>query len=202
MCAWYTGGQISCAFGVDAYQKLCTGICLINSAGRLTDRDNSSEASPSGAMGLARYAVRKWRWVRLLAARTLLRQLQGRIDTTLQKVYPKHGIEVGGELAQEIKRASLDFGAVEVLCSGLIIPSQRSLSELLSAYDGPLLIFNGLLDPLGDVPRRTDRLAEIYPKASVVRVDAGYVFLFFFFLFFFLLFFLVVFNSLTDLCAL
>lgn len=170
-CFERIGGYLACAFGTDAFRKTCAGICLINSAGRLSD---SSAGEPtSNTRSRVQYWLRKWRWARMLIGRVLLRQLQGRITRTLNVVYPIVPLTDDSGLPDEIMRASLDYGAVEVIASGLIIPAARSLSRLLRDYDGPLLVFNGVLDPLGDVKTRTERLGQLYPSATIVAVQAG-----------------------------
>lgn len=111
----------------------------------------------------------------MLAGRLLLRYLQGRIVKTLNSVYPIHPVKEDSYLPEEILRASLDYGAADVLASALIMPVARSLERLLSSYDGPLLVFNGVLDPLGNVKLRTETLRKLYPAATVATVQAGYV---------------------------
>lgn len=155
----------------DGYGDICSGVCLINSAGRLTAREPGELTG--GELTGAKYWFRQWKWVRMLVGGLLLRQLQGRVLKTLNAVYPTHPLEEGSGLPEEIVRASLDHGAVEVLASGLILPDSRSLREMLDRYEGPLLVFNGVLDPLGNVRERTETLREIYPSATVVTVDAG-----------------------------
>lgn len=169
---YYVGGYFACAFGTDAHNELCVGVCLINSAGRLQPEDPTLKES-IGITTRALNALKKYRWSRLLVGRLLLRQLQGRVTKTLDAVYPVNPLEKDSKLPQNILRASFDYGAVEVIASGLITPSPRSLSELLKKYDGPVLVFNGMLDPLGDLNTRTLGLRQVYPKATIVAVEAG-----------------------------
>lgn len=147
-------------------------MCLINSAGRLRDSDDSLTES-IGLAGRALAVLKKYRRTRMLVGRILLRQLQGRVAKTLNAVYPINPLDKDSRLPQEILRASFDYGAVEVIASGLITPKPRSLLELFRHYDGPLLVFNGLLDPLGNLQTRTMGLRELYPQATIVTVEAG-----------------------------
>lgn len=126
-----------------------------------------------GIVGRFLDVLKKNRRTRMLIGRILLRQLQGRVAKTLNAVYPINPLEKDSRLPQEILRASFDYGAVEVIASGLITPKPRSLFELFKNYDGPLLVFNGLLDPLGNLQTRTLGLKEIYPQATIVAVEAG-----------------------------
>lgn len=163
---------MSCAFGVDAHPTLCAGICLINSAGKLVD---AREPSPSVEEkdGFVQYVAKNSRFARSLFGNLLLKSLQGRVDKTLKMVYPKNPDAADEELATEIRRNSQDFGASEVIASGLILPPPRSLSTLLAKYNGPLLVFQGELDPLNNARKRADTIQEQYPNATMVRVQAG-----------------------------
>lgn len=88
-------------------------------------------------------------------------------------VYPVNPSAADKRLATEIRRDSLDYGAVEVLASGLNLPPPRSLSALLRLYTGPLLVFQGRLDPLGKPVDRAQKISQQYPAAKVVMVEAG-----------------------------
>lgn len=113
------------------------------------------------------------RTARVLAGEILLRSLRGRIQKTLRAVYPTNPAAADEELAYNIRRDSLDYGAVEVLASGVILPPPRSLTELLNQYNGPLLVFQGELDPLNNAKERANKIEAQYPQATVVRVNAG-----------------------------
>lgn len=167
-----TGGYVSFSFGVDAYQELCLGVCLINSAGKLEDGE-PSEPPIAPRKGIFKTMTENSRMIRLLASNFLLRNLRGKIETTLKQVYPINPDAADKELVEEIRRDSLDYGAAEVLASGLILPPPRSLSRLLQLYSGPLLVFEGRHDPLGDHVSRTEKIAAQYPAAKVELVDAG-----------------------------
>lgn len=168
MRSQFLGGIFASAFGIDAYPKLSAGVCLINTAGPIDDDPNASGKTETGW----RYFLR-WRWIRTLAGRFILRSLQGRVARTLNIVYPTNRLDENSKLPQEIMRASYDYGAAGVISSGLISPRARSYTALLENYDGPLLIFNGLLDPLGNVRSRTTILRDLYQRATVKTVDAG-----------------------------
>lgn len=163
---------MACAFGADSYPGLCKGVCLINTAGKLEDIDSSQPTTPrkdSPFQQLMKNSVS----ARMLAAKFLLKSLQGRIDKTLKFVYPTNPEAADEQLSQEIRRNSMDFGAASVLASGLVLPPPRSLSQLLQKYEGPLLVFQGELDPLNNAKERANTIQNQYPQARVVRVDAG-----------------------------
>lgn len=163
---------MSCSFGVDAYGDLSLGICLINSAGKLEDGD-ASRPPIAPRKGPIKYLTENSRPIRLMASNFLLRSLRGRIEATLKQVYPINPASADEFLAKEIRRDSLDYGAVEVLASGLILPPPRSLSRLLQLYSGPLLVLEGRHDPLGDHVSRAQKISQQYPAAKVVLVEAG-----------------------------
>lgn len=123
--------------------------------------------------GRGKYFLRRWRWLRRLAGRLILKSLQGRVLRTLNVVYPTNPLDADSRLPDEIMRASYDYGAVDVLASGLVAPQQRGFDALLKAYDGPLLVFNGILDPLGNVRLRTQTFETMFPQAKVVTTNAG-----------------------------
>ena len=172
MCFVLTGGYLSSAFGVDGYSQWCKGICLINSAGKLEDVTSALRPNPQQD-GLFKYLMRRsWR-LRKAVGNALLSSLQGRSDQLLKRCYPVNPDAADDELLSEIKRNSTDYGAAIVLGCGFILPPARSLSQLISMYDGPLLVFQGVLDPLNDARKRVATIQEQYPKATVVRVQGG-----------------------------
>lgn len=180
------GGYFSAAFAADAFPELCAGVALINSAGKLEDpaADASATTKRKGPLdslfGLGKYVLEEWKPARMLAANFLLRNLRGRIGTTLKSVYPTKPDNADEQLAGEIYRNSLDFGADSVLASGLVLPSPRTLSALLEKYSGPLLIYQGTLDPLNSAGDRGEKIQTAYPRATLVPRQLGYVSILFF----------------------
>lgn len=172
------GGYFATAFAADNHPELCAGAVQLNSAGKIDDPEGTPEPKLGPLAGLFSFGgdvVRNWRPARMLAANFLLRNLQGRIQATLQAVYPTNPEKADAALAQEIRRNSLDFGADYVLASGLALPPQRSLSVLLDKYEGPLLLYNGVLDPLsGRGSGRADKIKSVYPEATVVKRELGH----------------------------
>ncbi|KAI0566635.1 DNA photolyase [Gracilaria domingensis] len=168
------GGYFACAFGADAYPTHCKGVCLINSAGKLEDL-NSPQVESARNDSLFQYVMKNSAFARMFAANILLKSLRGRIDKTLRLVYPTNPEAADEQLFKEIRRNSLDYSAASVLASGLILPPPRSLSQLLKKYEGPLLVFQGELDPLNNAKGRADTIHQQYPEARVIRVQAGYV---------------------------
>lgn len=112
----------------------------------------------------------------MLVGRFILRSLRGRVARTLNIVYPTRALDSDSKLPEEILRASFDYSAANVISSGIVSPKARSFEKILGRYRGPLLIFNGIKDPLGNVRLRTTQLKDLYPAATVVTIDAGCVF--------------------------
>lgn len=179
------GGYFAAAFASDAYPQLCAGLILVNSAGKLEDRPSESpdEATPTTTQKPAsrsfspltpifsagKIVLENYRPARMFAANILLNNLRGRIQKTLQMVYPTNPDCADEELAREIYRNSLDFGADSVLASGLVLPPPRSLSELLQNYQGELLVYQGALDPLNSSSDRAEKIRNEYPEGTWVE---------------------------------
>lgn len=176
------GGYFGASFAADAYPDYCAGLVLLNSAGKLEDADDAAAAeslprssSPFAALqAVGKYVLHEWRPARMFAANALLRNLRGRIGTTLKLVYPTNPDCADEALAKEIYRNSLDFGADEVLASGIVLPPPRSLTELLSKYSGPLLVYQGILDPLNSAGDRAEKIRKAYPDATVAKRQLGH----------------------------
>lgn len=159
------------AFASDAYPERCSGVCLLNSAGKL-ETGEIPEAS-SSRKGIFKYITENSRPVRMLIGSLLLKSLQGRVQKTLKLVYPTNPEAADEALAKEILRNSKDYGAAEIIASGFNLPVPRSLTTLLKQYTGPLLIFQGELDPLNSATNRVKTMQEQYPDAKVVRTQLG-----------------------------
>jgi pimeloyl-ACP methyl ester carboxylesterase len=174
------GGYLSCAFASDGYPELCAGLALVNPAGKLvTSAEYEVMLLDDGVTKVARKSLLYWLASNFESARNtfgslLLLILRRNISKTLQKAYPTVQISEYAELLKEIYRNSLDFGAVNVLSSSFILPPQRSINELLRAYEGPLLVMQGKFDALGNPLRRAELLKAAYPAAKIVILDAGH----------------------------
>lgn len=147
---------------------------MINSAGPLTNAVKEASNTATTPGDRTKYVLKRWRWMRRLSGRFILKSLQGRVRRTLNIVYPTNPLGLDSKLPDEIMRASYDYGAVDVLSSGMIAPPTRSFETLLGSYTGPLLVFSGVLDPLGNVKGKTEGLRILYPKATIVTVEAGH----------------------------
>ncbi|KAK4529398.1 hypothetical protein CCYA_CCYA01G0255 [Cyanidiococcus yangmingshanensis] len=176
------GAYISLAFAADHISKssrntdstvirtLCKGVVLINPAGPLEDL-------VSGLSAPRRSGFRQFLsapFLSRLAGEVLLRYLQRRIRNTLLKVYPVSP-QAALRMEQIIYRHSVDPGAASVIASGFRLPPSRAIPELLkSLYPVPVLLVQGILDPLNDARLRAERIARARPDIRVVCLDAGH----------------------------
>lgn len=174
------GGYLASALACDS--DWCAGVALVNSAGTLYSPEEYSkqlaaEANSSVTVakrrGLLQTVLQESRAARFAACNLLLLYLRGGIAKTLKRVYPSTPDGWTEALENEIRRNSQDFGAVDVIASGFILPRQRPLNELL-ATGPPLLVLQGALDPLGSKDR-VEKLKLAAPRASVeVYQDCGH----------------------------
>eukprot|EP00181_Compsopogon_caeruleus_P005646 CAMPEP_0184690902 /NCGR_PEP_ID=MMETSP0312-20130426/31498_1 /TAXON_ID=31354 /ORGANISM="Compsopogon coeruleus, Strain SAG 36.94" /LENGTH=685 /DNA_ID=CAMNT_0027148475 /DNA_START=508 /DNA_END=2565 /DNA_ORIENTATION=+ len=172
------GGYVSLSFASN-YPSLCRGVILVNSAGRLLSPpeyeysllDSTPVASPPPSLTKQAFQVRP---IRMAVAQAILFWLQGNIERTLRRVYPVRPDSISETLAREIFRNSCDPGAAEVLGSGFILPPPRPMNALLANFSRPMLIYQGVQDPLNDSRERALRLHEVYPQASIYLSEAGH----------------------------
>lgn len=172
------GGYLSAAFSHDLSPEFCKGVALINSAGSLYSPEEYAalDQAVEKPAGFLAATLQGNRAVRVAACNLLLNYLQRGIKSTLTRVYPTSPPGWTDDLAFEIKRNSLDWGAVEVIASGFILPKQRCLNDLLSDEVGvPVLVFQGTLDPLGS-GGRAEKFRKAVPssRVEIVEIEAGH----------------------------
>ena len=109
-------------------------------------------------------------------------------------MYPANPSAVDKELCDCILRDSLDPGAINVMISGSKLPPPRTANELLEAdfgylksgskstmkgvgegrFKGPVLVAQGILDPLNDARSRADMLGDLRDGITVTPIHAGH----------------------------
>eukprot|EP00752_Nemacystus_decipiens_P012696 g11248.t1 len=177
------GGYISMGVAADC-KDLCQGVVLVNSAGRiLTDEEFVAEATlkydglsvEEATRGgtLEPYAAPPNLALNVLGT-GLFAFLQGRIAATCRNVYPVNPEIVDEGLAENILRDSCDPGAVGVIAAGGKLPFSRSANEMLGKFGGPVLVTQGVKDPLNDAEGRATLFQGLGPQVSVVRLDGGH----------------------------
>lgn len=100
--------------------------------------------------------------------------LQLGIQSTLRKVYPKNPDVADKWLAREIERASADPGALQVFKSGAYLPRPVPITHLIKTFGKPVLVLQGVLDPLNNAADRATQLGAVAPTVEVVRLEAGH----------------------------
>lgn len=177
------GGYISMGVAADC-KELCQGVVLVNSAGRiLTEEEFRTEATvkydglsvEDATRGgkLEAYSAPPNAALTVLGS-GLFAFLQGRIAATCRNVYPVNPGIVDEGLAENILRDSCDPGAVGVIAAGGKLPFSRSANEMLGKFGGPVLVTQGVKDPLNDAEGRATLFQELGPQVDVVRVDGGH----------------------------
>ncbi|CAM9378091.1 unnamed protein product [Pylaiella littoralis] len=177
------GGYISMGVAADC-KELCQGVVLVNSAGRvLTEKEFRAEATLKYDGLSVEEATRGGKLEAYSAppnvalavlGKGLFAFLQGRIAETCRNVYPVNPGIVDEGLAENILRDSCDPGAVGVIAAGGKLPFSRSANEMLGKFGGPVLVTQGVKDPLNDAEGRAKLLEGLGPQVSVVRLDGGH----------------------------
>jgi pimeloyl-ACP methyl ester carboxylesterase len=126
-----------------------------------------------------------------LFGNALLTYLRPNIGPICKKVYPVNPDAADENLAQNILRDSLDPGAVNVMISGSKLPIPRTANELLGSdfgsalditpsavkegiFKGPVLVAQGMLDPLNDAKGRAAMLGALRDGITVSPINGGH----------------------------
>lgn len=122
----------------------------------------------------------------------LLAYLRPRIQSICKNLYPTNPSAVDKVLCDAIERDSLDPGAINVMISGAKLPPPRSMNEMLKAdygactpeslklslpevaFDGPVLVATGILDPLNDAKGRSEGLLALRDGIEFDPINAGH----------------------------
>mmetsp|Transcript_46529 Transcript_46529/g.92028 ORF Transcript_46529/g.92028 Transcript_46529/m.92028 type:complete len:237 (+) Transcript_46529:790-1500(+) len=114
----------------------------------------------------------------------LIAFLKPQIPNLLKKYYPVAPDNADSKLASDIARAAGDPGAGNVIGSGQKLPPQRPLNEVLGqqptsawSFHGPVLVAQGILDPLAGAERtqvRLQQLTDLRPGITGVAIKGGH----------------------------
>ena len=169
--------------------KKCVGLILMNSAGLIVDDEASK---PTEGMSVAQQTLAKNiptptlpQWFARLGGNGLLAYLRPNIQKICVNLYPTNPNAVTEELSQRILRDSLDPGAINVMISGSKLPPPRTINDLLgvssssslkeSVFDGPVLVAQGMLDPLNDAKTRANQIQSMRPTSITLSpLNAGH----------------------------
>jgi pimeloyl-ACP methyl ester carboxylesterase len=138
------------------------------------------------------------RWIASLGGQLLLSFLRPRIQSICTNLYPTNPMVVKeSSLCSNILRDSLDPGALNVMISGTKLPPPRTANELLGSdfgsvkkrqyetlnlpvslqqgmFEGPVLIAQGILDPLNDAKGRARMFGDLRFGIDVEEINAGH----------------------------
>jgi len=173
----------------------CNGVILMNSAGtlltekqceKLGDAVSIAEATAKSGLPPCKPPPKP---VATLFGRGLLWYLRPRIESICVNLYPTNPTAVNAKLCDSIRRDSLDPGAIAVMISGSKLPPPRTGNELLGAdfgsakesssvkegkWMGPVLIAQGMKDPLMDASARVKLFENLRSDIAVEPLNGGH----------------------------
>jgi len=169
----------------------CSGLVLMNSAGPLFTREELTMNAPAESKAKQTVGGRlnpcspPPRPVGRAFGNVLLSYLRPRIQSICANLYPTNPAAVNDSLCDNIRRDSLDPGAINVMMAGAKLPTPRSANELLHAefggpseeecsFSGPVLVAQGVLDPLNDSQDRLERLGAMRNGITMDPIQAGH----------------------------
>jgi len=128
------------------------------------------------------------RFVARVVGNGLLSYLRPRIQSICVNLYPTNPAAVNEDLCQNILRDSLDPGAINVMISGTKLPTPRTYNEVVAAdfgqpysegvresqFKGPVLVAQGILDPLNDAKGRAGQLKTLRKGIEVAELQGGH----------------------------
>jgi pimeloyl-ACP methyl ester carboxylesterase len=170
----------------------CTGLVLMNSAGPIQTRSEIQDGEPSVAQITILDELPACqpppRPVSRVFGNILLQYLRPRIQSICVNLYPTNPAAVDDHLCENILRDSFDPGAIAVMMAGSKLPKPRTANELLAAdfgssndgrikenqFTGPVLIAQGILDPLNDAKDRMQRYGALRQGITMDPIEAGH----------------------------
>jgi pimeloyl-ACP methyl ester carboxylesterase len=183
--------------------NLCTGLVLMNSAGPVFSEDEISKVTDSVDKKLLSSVAQMTitgelppcspppRPVGRAFGNALLSYLRPRIQDICRNLYPTNPAAVDEALCAGIRRDSLDPGAIYVMMAGAKLPKPRTANELLGAdfggppkdhthdspesfFEGPVLVAQGVLDPLNDSQDRMEKFGALRDGIRIDPIPAGH----------------------------
>ena len=176
----------------------CRGLVLMNSAGKVLSREEAAEEAADETKGERTVAHRTannllppFKSSSPLLLKTfslaLLAGLRPAIPRLTKWLYPRFPEEADKDLCDTILRDSLDQGAVNVMISGSKLPAPRTANELLGGgfgnhrlpgdeegeFEGPVLVANGIADPLNDSRGRMEAFGRLREGIKEVPIEGA-----------------------------
>ena len=174
----------------------CSGLTLFNTAGKIQSQEEIVAAQASGdefvtvaqltaqdGLSACKPAPRP---IARIFGHGLLASLRPNIPQICKNVYPINPEAADDQLCRNILRDSLDPGAVNVMISGSKLPIPRTANEILGAdigsgrdeiegiFRGPVLVAQGMLDPLNDARGRAAMLGSLREGITVTAINGGH----------------------------
>ena len=146
-----------------------SGLVLLNSAGRIdgpgltTSVENYFKPYKGPSSELLR-----------LFGTILFSLLQPNIEKITEWLYVTDKSPVKKYLKDTILRDSKDPGAVDVLAAGGKLPTPEPFNDIFRKFTGPILIAQGVLDPLNDAKERAYQFQAIRQNITIDLIDAGH----------------------------
>ncbi|KAI2504705.1 hypothetical protein MHU86_9722 [Fragilaria crotonensis] len=174
----------------------CSGLTLFNTAGKIQTQEEIMAVQESGddfvtvaqltaqdGLSACKPAPRP---IARIFGNGLLAYLRPNIQQICKNVYPINPDAADEQLCRNILRDSLDPGAVNVMISGSKLPIPRTANEILGAdigsgsdeiegiFRGPVLVAQGMLDPLNDAKGRAAMLGSLREGITVAAINGGH----------------------------
>jgi len=164
--------SIACSYinhDLNSARLKVTGLVLLNSAGRIdgpglvTSTENYFKPykGPSGE-------------ILRIFGKLLFSLLQPNIGKISEWLYVTDKTPVKKYLSDTILRDSNDPGAVDVLAAGGKLPTPEPFNEVFRKFTGPILVAQGVLDPLNDAKERAYQFQAIRQNITIDLIDAGH----------------------------
>jgi len=118
-------------------------------------------------------------WGLDLFGRVIIAALRPNVEKACKGVYPNCPEAVDLRLVQNIVRDAKDPGGYSVIAAGAKLPAPITKNELLHEFNKPLLVTQGLNDPLGGgiAKTRFNLYKEAHPNPDLVHLvglEAGH----------------------------
>lgn len=118
-------------------------------------------------------------WALDLFGRFLIAALRPNVEKACKGVYTDNPEAVDRRLVEAIVRDAKDPGGYSVIAAGAKLPAPITKNELLHQFNKPLLVTQGLNDPLGGgiAKTRFSLYNEAHPNPDMVRLvglEAGH----------------------------
>ena len=146
-----------------------SGLVLLNSAGRIDGPGLTTSVEDY----FKPYKGPSSELLRLFGT-ILFSLLQPNIEKITEWLYVTDKSPVKKYLKDTILRDSKDPGAVDVLAAGGKLPTPEPFNDIFRKFTGPILIAQGVLDPLNDAKERAYQFQAIRQNITIDLIDAGH----------------------------